>query len=129
MNKVEPATGNEWLRRKADRDGVFFAFERGDDVAGMTLQELKKEMYVTLWVDDARGRHQLSTGALPFEEVIKTHFAGEAVVGGFSVWLGDREVCRQRLGFYPGIVFPREGGSLEIDMSNVDMELIPPLLS
>ncbi len=128
MNKVEPATGNEWLRRKADRDGVLFAFERGD-VAGMTLQELKKAMYVTLWVDDARGRHQLSTGALPLEEVINIHFAGEAVVGGFSVWLGEREVFRQRLGFPSGFVIPREGGSLEIDMSNVEMELIPPLLS
>ncbi len=113
---------NEWLKRHAARvSGIVTTM---DDVA-----KLRKSLRVTLWSEDAHGRHQLSLGVLPFEEVMSIHFAEGAVVSGFSLWLNDKEVFSQYVnGFKTSVTIPSDG-SLNIDNRSLLMKLVPCDLS
>lgn len=120
---------NEWLRRKRDRDAGMFWFD--DDVFANTenTREVEEAARVTLWVDAARGRHQLSPDVFPLEEVMSFDFVGEVVVNGFSLWLKGREVFWQRLGgSQKGVTIPQDG-TLTIDMRFISVELSPFTLS
>jgi len=123
---------NEWLRRRAENTKRVFSqylwYDKSVISKTADVRELQKGMRVTIWVNAAHGRHHI-IGALPFEEVINHHFADDTMVNGFSIWLDDREILWQRLGWFrTGVTIP-SGGSLEINMKSLNMELMPFTLS
>lgn len=114
---------NEWLK-KIEAKTSHKKCVKGFMATG--IMELCSRMRVAIWANVACGGHRLDLNDLPFEEVMKIHFVKEAVVSGFSIWLDDREVFRQR---FPMDFTVQVGETLNLDMRTIEMEAVSLVLS
>jgi hypothetical protein len=119
---------NEWLRRRMEKDRCRQSwYDKNWVTTAADIKELQNAMTVSLWVDAADGRHQLPFDALPFEGVITFSFVEEAVVSGYSIWLGGKEIFWQR--FEEGEYRVARHDSINILSDGLNMELTPLALS